>query len=85
MSPIGNGHDRQTTVGLDIGACTITCAIGQIIPETKRVKLYFLRETYYFDVCASAEIIAISATPYFVSLFSDYKNVERFYYVFMTT
>ncbi len=39
MSPIGNGHDRQTTVGLDIGACTITCAIGQIIPETKRVKL----------------------------------------------
>jgi len=39
LSPIGNGHDRQTTVGLDIGACTITCAIGQIIPETKRVKL----------------------------------------------
>jgi len=25
MNPIGNGHDRQITVGLDIGASTITC------------------------------------------------------------
>ena len=39
MSPIGNGHDRQITVGLDIGSSTITCAIGQIIPEPKRIKL----------------------------------------------
>ncbi len=39
MSPIGNGHDRQITVGLDIGSSTITCAIGQIIPATKRIKL----------------------------------------------
>jgi len=39
MSPIGNGHDRQITVGLDIGSSTITCAIGQIIPAAKRIKL----------------------------------------------
>ena len=39
MSPMGNGHDRQITVGFDIGASTITCAIGQIISESKRVKL----------------------------------------------
>ena len=39
MSPIGNGHDHQITVGLDIGSSTITCAIGQIIPAAKRIKL----------------------------------------------
>ena len=39
MSPIGNGNDRQINVGLDIGSSTITCAIGQIIPEAKRIKL----------------------------------------------
>ena len=45
MNPIGNGHDRQITVGLDIGASTITCAIGQIIPQTKRVKLLGISTT----------------------------------------
>ena len=39
MSPISSGHDRHITVGLDIGSSTITCAIGQIIPATKRIKL----------------------------------------------
>ena len=39
MSPIGNGHDHQITVGLDIGSSTITCAIGQVIPAAKRIKL----------------------------------------------
>lgn len=39
MSPIRNGQDRQITVGLDIGANSIICAIGQIIPDTKRLKL----------------------------------------------
>ena len=45
MNPMGNGHDRQITVGLDIGASTITCAIGQIIPQTKRVKLLGISTT----------------------------------------
>ena len=45
MNPIGNGHDRQITVGLDIGSSTITCAIGQIIPQTKRVKLLGISTT----------------------------------------
>jgi cell division protein FtsA len=39
MSPIRNGHDRQITVGLDIGSSNITCAIGEIISETKRIRL----------------------------------------------
>tara|TARA_Y100001001_G_C7856539_1_gene256079 strand:+ start:547 stop:693 length:147 start_codon:yes stop_codon:yes gene_type:complete len=39
MSLIGNGHDHQITVGLDIGSSTITCAIGQVIPAAKRIKL----------------------------------------------
>lgn len=39
MSPIRNGQDRQIAVGIDIGSCTITCAIGLLIPEKKHVKL----------------------------------------------
>ena len=39
MSPIRNGHDRQITVGLDIGSSNITCAIGEIISETKSIRL----------------------------------------------
>ena len=39
MSLIGNGHGHQITVGLDIGSSTITCAIGQVIPAAKRIKL----------------------------------------------
>lgn len=45
MSPIGNGHDSQITVGLDIGASTITCAIGQVIPDSKRIKLLGIATT----------------------------------------
>mgnify|MGYP006174797593 FL=1 len=39
MSTIRNGHDRQITVGIDIGSSNITCAIGEMIAATKRVRL----------------------------------------------
>lgn len=45
MRPIGNGQDRQITVGIDIGSSTITCAIGMVIHESKRVKLLGIAST----------------------------------------
>ena len=39
MNPISNGQDYKITVGLDIGSSNITCAIGQVNPVTKHIKL----------------------------------------------
>ena len=45
MNPLRNGNDKQITVGIDIGSSSITCAIGQIIPDSKRVKLLGISST----------------------------------------
>ncbi len=39
MNPISNGQEYKITVGLDIGSSNITCAIGQVNPVTKHIKL----------------------------------------------
>ena len=39
MSPISNGQEYKITVGLDSGSSNITCAIGQVNPVTKHIKL----------------------------------------------
>ena len=39
MNLISNGQDYKITVGLDIGSSNITCAIGQVNPTAKHVKL----------------------------------------------
>ena len=39
MRSISNGQEQKITVGLDIGSSNITCAIGQVSPTTKDVKL----------------------------------------------
>jgi len=39
MNPMSNGEEYKITVGLDIGSSNITCAIGQVNPVTKHIKL----------------------------------------------